>query len=117
MVFERAPKLICGSGARDDNAAASPAPHIGMAGEATDSALKISEVRGPVQTRLAGGNHRISGSRTAASMSSCDLFSNIIDPAAAEDASHASCSSPATAACLRVLTAVSARFTALTSSA
>ena len=88
-----------------------------MAGEATDGALKSAKVRGPEQARLAGGNHRISGRRTAASMSSWALFSSIIDPAAAEDASHASCSSPETAACLRVLTAVSARFTALMSSA
>ena len=117
MVFERAPKLIGRGGARHDDGAAARAPHIGMAGEATDGALKSAKVRGPEQARLAGGNHRISGRRTAASISSWALLSSIIDPAAAEDASHASCSSPETAACLRVLTAVSARFTALISSA
>ena len=117
MVFERAAKLVGGRGARHDDGAAARAPHIGMVGEATDGALESAKVRGSEKARLAGSNHRISGRRTAASMSSCALVNNIIDPAAAEDASHASCSSPDMAACLRVFTAVSARFTALVSSA
>lgn len=98
MVLERAAKLIGRSRARHDEGATARLPHIGVAHEATDDALESAKVRGPEEARLAGGNHRISGRRTAASMSSCALVSNIIDPAAAEDASHASCSSPEMAA-------------------
>src|SRR5688500_2183757 len=102
MVFQGAAKLIGGRSARHDDGAVARAPHIDVAGEAADGALESAEVRGPEESRLTGGNHLISGRRTAASISSCALVNNIIDPAAAEDASHASCNSPDTAACLRV---------------
>src|ERR687897_1509132 len=117
MIFERASELIGRGRTRNNDGAAPRAHHIGMACEATDGALKRAKVRNPEEARLTRGNHRISGRRTAASISSWALLNNIIDPAAAEDASHASCNSPDTAACLRVVTAVSARFTALVSSA
>lgn len=70
MIFERAAKLIGRSRTWHDDGAAARVPHIGMTDEATDNALKRAKVRGPVEARLAGGNHRISGRRTAASMSS-----------------------------------------------
>jgi len=50
-------------------------------------------------------------------MSSRALANNIIEPAAADEASHADFNSPAITACRRALTALSARFSALCSNA
>jgi hypothetical protein len=43
MILERSAQLIGGSGAGHDDGAAARAPHIGMAGEATDGAFEKRE--------------------------------------------------------------------------
>ena len=117
MILDRATKLFGSRGARDDDGAVLRAPDVGLPSDVADDSLETPKVFGSVKTGLAGCYHRISGRRTAASISSCALGSSMIDPDAAEDASHASCSSPVTAACLRVFTAVPASVTALDSTA
>ena len=117
MILERAAKLIGGRGARHDDGAAARARHIGMTGEARMVRWKARRSGDPEEAGLAGSNHLIWGRRTAASISSCACANSIIDPAAADDASHAELSSPDMTACRRVFTAVSARLTALMSSA
>jgi hypothetical protein len=61
-----------------------------MPSEAPDDTLVAPKIGGSVETRLAGCDHRISGRRTAASISSFALLNNIIDPDAADEASQAS---------------------------
>src|SRR5258706_8112792 len=88
-----------------------------MTGENADGPLECAEAGNPVETRLAGRNHLMCGSLTVASMSSRALANNIIDPAAADEASHADFSSPDITAWRRVLIAFSARLRALWSKA
>lgn len=117
VILQRTAELVGGRRAGHDDGTAAQPRKARVSGKEAYDTLERAEIGGPVEARPAGGNHLICGSFTITSMSSWALAKSIIEPAAADDASHAERSSPEIAAWRRVFTALPARFTALVSSA